>query len=354
MNDWGETMLYSASQNSRWVRSVAMIFCAFVAFSGIPAPGLAAPTLDELMADFGFGKDDVQRVRDGEMVKTTTKETSDREIATVMAFLAKAPVKKIISAFEAGMFFHYDPQVQASVEIRGDGTLDDFKSLVLQPGGGKETQRYLDAAPGSTLNLSNSEIAAFQALRESGTAAQPQVEQALRQMLLARYQAYRLQGLAGIAPYARGEDEQTQPADSLRSATEAAQPLRKYVPSFYAVLTKYPAERPPGFIERFFWIRYAMDGRPNFTLRHRMALPVDQGYVVADREYYVGFDYNETQAIAGFLPIAEGTAAVYVDRTTTDQLGGFGASAKQAIGRSLLAKEFGEILQKVRVEIKDR
>jgi hypothetical protein len=74
------------------------------------AQALAAPTLDELMAAFGFGKDDVQRVRDGEMVKTTTKETSDREIATVMVFLVKAPVKTIISAFEAGMFFHYDPR----------------------------------------------------------------------------------------------------------------------------------------------------------------------------------------------------------------------------------------------------
>jgi hypothetical protein len=97
-----------------------------------------------------------------------------------------------------------------------------------------------------------------------------------------------------------------------------------------------------------------MDGRPNFTLRHRLAMPLDETYVVADREYYVGFDYNETQAIAGFLPIAEGTAAVYLDRTTTDQLGGFGASAKQAIGRSVLAKEIGEILQKVRVELKDQ
>jgi hypothetical protein len=350
----GEYMLYPASQNSRWVRSVALIFCALIAFNGMAPAALAAPTLDRLMADFGFHKDDVQRVHDGEMVKTTTKETSDREIATVMVFLVKAPVKTILSAFEAGMFFHYDPQVQASVEINGDGALEDFKSLVLEPGGDKEAQRYLDAAPGSTLNLSTSEIAAFRALRASGTTGQPQVEQQLRQMLLARYRAYRSQGLEGIAPYARGEDEQTQPAEALRSATQFAKALNKYAPSFYAVLLKYPQEQPPGLSERFFWLRYAMDGRPNFTLRHRLAMPIDETYVVADREYYVGFDYNETQAIAGFLPIAEGTAVVYEDRTTTDQLGGFAASGKQAIGRSILAKEIGDILQKVRVELKDR
>ena len=346
-------MLYSASQNGRG-RAVAIIFCAFLALSCTAAPALAAPTLDELMADLGFGKDDVRRVQDGEMVKTTTKETSDREIATVMVFLLKAPVKKVISAFEVGMFFRYDPQVQDSVEVHGNGTLEDFKSLVLAPGGDKETQRYLDAAPGDTLNLSSSEIAAFQALRASGTAGQPQVEQAIRQMLLARYRAYRSQGLEGIAPYARGENEQTQPAEALRSATGIAKTLNKYAPSFYAVLMKYPQEQPPGLSERFFWLRYAMDGRPNFTLRHRLAMPLDDAYVVADREYYVGFGYNETQALAALLPIAEGTAAVYVDRTTTDQLGGFGASAKQAIGRSVLAKQIGEIFQKLRGELKDQ
>ena len=43
-----------------------------------------------------------------------------------------------------------------------------------------------------------------------------------------------------------------------------------------------------------------------------------------------------------------------MDRTTTDQLGGFGASAKQAIGESVLAKQIGQIFQKVRVELKDQ
>jgi hypothetical protein len=336
-----------ARTDRSFVRRFAVALCTFFVFGGMAAPAIAQPTLEQLMADFGFSKDDLQRVYNGEMVKTTTQETSDREIAAVIVFLIKAPTKELIGSFEVGTFFHDDPQVQASVEIRGDGTLDDFKSLVLQPGGAKETQRYLDAAPGTTLNLSNSEIAGFQALRESGTATQAQVEQAIRQMLLTRYQTYRSQGLAGIAPYARGDGQETQPANALRSATEVSR-AKKYVPPFYAVLKNYPKERPPELIERFFWIRYAMDGRPNFTLRHRMAMPIADGYVIADREYYVGFDYNETQAIAAMLPVKEGTAAFYVNRTTTDQLGGFAASAKQAIGRSVLAKQLGDIFQKLR------
>lgn len=335
-----------------WGRLTASAFCASVVLGGAGTHATAAPTVDEVMADFAFSKDDVQRVRNGELVKTTTTETSDREIAAVMVFLVKAPVQKLISSFEVGSAFRNDPQVQLATEIKGEGTLDDFKGIVLQPGADKETQRYLNATPGDTLNLSSPEIASFQALKSGGAAGQPQVEEALRKMLLARYQAYRSQGLAGIAPYVRGKDKQSEASDALRRATEAAKGVKKYALAFYDALMNYPQGKPAGLTERFFSIRYAMGGRPNFTLRHRLAMPVDEAYVAADREFYVSHDYNETQAVAGLLPVADGTVVVYLNRTTTDQLGGFGASAKQAIGRTLMAKQISEIFEKARAGLK--
>jgi len=309
------------------------------------------PTLDELMADFAFSKDDVQRVRNGELVNTTTKETSDRELAAVMVFLVKAPVQKLIASFKAGPSSRNDPQVQSATEISGEGTLDDFKAVVLQPGGDKETQRYLNAAPGDTLNLSVTEIATFAALK-GGSAGQPQVEEALRRTLLARYQAYRSQGLGGIAPYARGKDKQSQAADDLRRATEAAKGIKKYAATFSDVLMNYPQGIPAGLTQHFFCIRYAMSGRPNFALRHRLAMPLEDAYVIADRDFYVSSGYNDTQAVAGLLPVENGTVVVYLNRTTTDQLGGFGASAKQAIGRGMMAKQISEIFEKARAGFK--
>jgi hypothetical protein len=330
-------------------RVAASVLLTVVMLCGTGTRTMAVPTLDELMADFGFSADDVQRVRKGEMVKNKVKETSDRELAGVMVFLVKAPAQTLVSAFEVGKGFRNDPQVQAAIEIRGEGTLEDFKAVVLQPGGDKETQRYLAAAPGDTLNLSAPEIAAFQALKGSAGAGQPQVEAELRRMLLARYQAYHAKGLSGIAPYVRGTDKQSQPADELRRATEASKGLKKYTPAFYDVLLNYPQAKPAGLEERFFCIRYALSGRPNFTLRHRLAMPVDGGaYVAADREFYVSHDYNETQAIGALLPVENGTVVTYVNRTTTDQLGGFGASTKQSIGRSMMAKQIGAIFEKSR------
>ncbi len=323
--------------------SVGLMLCA------ANTPARAVPTVDELMADFDFSKDDVQRVRNGELVKTSTKETSERELAVVMVFLVKTPVQKLLASLKGGPSSRYDSQIQAVTEISAEGAFVNPKAVVLQPGSEKETKRYLGAEPGDELNLSTAEIATFAAAKGAG---QPQVEDAVRQMLLARYQAYRSQGLAGIAPYARGKDKQSQPADDLRRATGAAKGLKKYAPAFYEVLMNYPQGTPPDLTQQFFCIRYAMSGRPNFALRQRLAMPLENAYVLADRDFYVSHEYNDTQAIGALLPVESGTVVMYLNRTTTDQLGGFGASAKQAIGRNMMAKQLSEIFEKARAGVK--
>ncbi len=334
------------------VAAIAFSVLATLSFTG--ATAFAAPTLDEVAADFGLSKDDVQRVHNGELVNTTTKETSDRELAVVMVFLVKAPVQKLLTSFKGGPSPRNDPQVQSVTEINAEGTFAESKSVVFQPGGDKETQRYLNAAPGDILNLSIAEIATFAALKAAGGAGQPQVEDAVRQLLLARYQAYRDRGLAGIAPYARGKDTGAQPADDLRRGTEAAKGIKKYAPAFYEVLMNFPQNIPAGLTQHFFCIRYAMSGRPNFALRQRLAMPVDDAYVFADRDFYVSSGYNDTQAVAGLLPVENGTVVVYLARATTDQLGGFGASAKQSIGRGVMAKQISQIFERARAGLKSQ
>jgi hypothetical protein len=313
-------------------RGAAIAFSTLVTLSLTYAPAFAVPTLDEVADDFGLSKDDLQRVRNGELVNTTTKETSDRELAVVIVFLVKVPVQKVVGSFKDGPSSSNDPQIQSVTEISAEGALADLNAVVLQPGGKKETQRYLNGAAGDTLNLSIGEIAStFVALKASGTAGQPQVEDAVRQLLLSRYQAYRDQGLAGIAPYARAEGTESQPADDLRRGTEAAKGIKKYAMAFYDFLMNFPQDLPAGLTQHFFCIRYAMSGRPNFVLRQHLAMPIDDAYVVADRDFYVSNGYNDTQIVAGLIPIENGTVVVYLARANTDQLGGFGASVKRSI-----------------------
>lgn len=316
-----------------------------LALSLLAVPAWAMPSASDIATAIGLGPDDVARVQNGEMVTLSPPETSERELAVGMVFFVKAPPATVVQQFRRGGDLKQDPNLRGSYPIDGPGTLGDFAPLQLAPNGADEAKRWLDAAPGDTVNLSDAEIAAFRALPR--TASQADVEVQIRRMLLARLQAYRQRGLAGIAPYARAGDERDV-AGALQASTSASPVLAKFAPAFRTVLLGYPGGETSGLEEQYYWLAYDLDDRPNLTLRHRLAQPVGAGYVVADREFYVSQGYNEMQAIAGFLPADGGTIVFYATRTSTDRAGGFGSSAKHAIGRKLMAREIEAIFEKAR------
>ena len=70
--------------------------------------------------------------------------------------------------------------------------------------------------------------------------------------------------------------------------------------------------------------------------------------IVIQRQFYVARSYNVEQAIAGFFPVPQGTLVVYGNHTFTDQVTGFGGSAKQSIGRRVMGGKLKELFEKAR------
>jgi len=303
-------------------------------------------TIDQIVADLDLPAESAARVRRGEMVHSDPEESSERELGVDLVFLVRQPAAEVVNAFRSAVDLKSDPQLSTSVPIDGPGTLADFSALTLEPDGAAETRRYLAASTGETLNLSADEIQAFTALAADG-AGQSQVEAELRRLLLARYQAYRQYGLAGMAPYQR-RGGPFEPAGELRRATAAARPLQQHAPAMQKLLLSYPDGKPAGLEEHFYWLRYVLDGRPNYTLRHRLAAPIGDVFVTADREFYVSHGYNTSQAYAGLVPVPEGTLVVYRSRVSTDQLAGFGSSVKKGIGRGVMTKQITDIFERSR------
>lgn len=160
-------------------------------------------TVDQVMADLNLPADAAARLRHGEILHSDPQESSDRELGVDLTFLVQQPLAEVLKAFRTLVDLKANPQLSASVQIRGPGNAADFASLVLEPGGAAEANRYLAASPGDTLNLSADEIQAFNALASAGDDPKPQVEEQLKRLLLARYQAYLARGLGGMAPYER-------------------------------------------------------------------------------------------------------------------------------------------------------
>jgi len=100
-----------------------------------------------------------------------------------LTFLVEQPVPEVVQAFRAAVDLKADPHLSASVPIRGPGTTADFASLVLEPGGAAEANRYLDAGPGDTLNLSAD--AALTGSERAGIGARLQSESSKTMILCA-------------------------------------------------------------------------------------------------------------------------------------------------------------------------
>ena len=305
--------------------------------------------LDDLLRSVGFTVADIREVHRGTLVKTVTESTCDRELAVKFAFFVKAPVCQLRESFMTTTKTpEKDPSVLQSQVIQETGTLDDFADLVLEPNGTAMTKEYLNATRGATLNLSTTEIDSCRALQKGHTKDQERVVQHVREILLNRYRAYREHGLNGILPYARSGGKDYDSGEELRHKTQLAEILQRESPSFHKHLLEYPHFRPEGLEESYSWVNYKIDDKPTIVLIHRMSLCEGNVYVFSERHFYVSRSHNSVHGIGGAFPVENGTVLAYVQRTSTDQVAGFGRSTKRAIGARMMASKVAENFERAR------
>jgi hypothetical protein len=303
------------------------------------------PEAKALLAEFGLDASQIEQVMAGQMVTGAIKPASDRELVAALAFKVKTPPAELVKALKGGLNTRVDDQTIAAGVFTGDGSEADLAKLTLAPDPPARAKAYVEAKPGGSLNLSKEEIAAFNALGAPDPAG---VTKALHAQLLARYRAYKSKGLAGIAPYALDGGKQRSPGDELRTATQGSKALQKYVPSAYKMLLDYPSSKPAGTEEVFRWTLLEAHGEPTVTLTHAAYIPDGQSWLVVQRMFYVSTGFNAEQAVAALMPSEGGTVVIYGNRTSTDQITGFGGSAKRSIGSKVLAGQLEDLFKKGR------
>jgi hypothetical protein len=316
-------------------------------------PALAARTGDDVLKTLPISDSQKQDVLNGEVVKWTTMEAGERELAVGIVMLMKATPEKVAQLFRGAEGYKLIDAVTAHGSISGKGTEADFANLVLEPNGEKEAGRYLDAEPGEDLNLDKKEIAAFQALKtksKDGGGNQKAVEALIRKNFLARLQAYQAKGLAGMSPYERGDNEERMSNQEILLSVDANKITAKFHPKFSEVLHNYPSADMTGVEESFFWLNIEVFSRPLLVLSHRMLYKDGNGYMASDRHFYTSHEYNTLQAVGGVWPKGDSSLLVYLYRISTDQVGGFGSSMKHPVSRALMGPYIVELFEKIRAQ----
>ena len=328
------------------VRAVAAgVVPLMLALLVAPAAPAAPPTAEEVLEKMGFDDDAKKKVMAGEFVRIDAKPSTDREISVSMAFLVKVPPNAFLEDALAGMLMDVDPDSKAHGKIEGEPAVAQLTGLKLNADAAKKWRK---ASPGSDMNLSHAEYQAMAGLDKM--AERSEVEVKLRELMVNRLKAYQKNGLAGIAPYDRGDGKTLAGGDELKSATQAQAEmgLKKLAPDFYEVLSGYPAAKPSK--EVFRWQSYEAHGTPVVILTHGFSVTLGDVIVVCQRQFYVSGSYNVEQATAGFFPVNEGTLVTYTNRTSSDQVSGFGGGGKRAIGRKLMGKQLEDVFHKMRTK----
>lgn len=314
---------------------------------------LAAPTADDIMKALPLSDSQKEDVLNGEVVKWTTKEAGERELAVGIIMLMKAKPEKAAQLFRGAEGYKLIDAVTEHGVISGKGTEADFAKMVLEPNGKKEAGRYLDAEPGEDYNLDSKEISAFQALKaksKDGSGNQKAVEALIRRNFLVRLQAYQAKGLAGISSYERGDNEARLSSQEIRVSVDANTILPTLYPKFSEVLLNYPNTDMTGVEESFFWLNIEVFSRPLLVLSHRLLYQAGDSYIASDRHFYASHEYNSLQAVGGVWPKDGGSLLVYLYRVSTDQVGGFGSAMKHPISRALMGPYVEELFEKIRAQ----
>ena len=127
---------------------VGVLVCACLILGDLSSSALAVPTAEELLKALPLSDGEREDVLKGEIVRFTTEEGSDRELALGAVMLLRKVPENLVPLFREAVIFKLIGAVTAFGEISDKATVGDFAGVKLEPNGEEEAKRYLGAEPG--------------------------------------------------------------------------------------------------------------------------------------------------------------------------------------------------------------
>lgn len=273
----------------------------------------------------------------GELVTVASDgrfEVEKEEIAAAQIMYLPVKVADVAALLRENRFHERATRFQ---ELR---TADD--QVIIVSLDDKAAKKLKKADPGDDVNFSAAEFKLIAA------GADPTAT--LNAILTARYKAYRLSGLQGIAQYQR-KKESINVAEFLEESIKEGKVLPKYFPEFYAAILDYP-NKGQSLQHRLFAVANDVEGEPQYLLTHWIIESADTHVLVLQRHFYVNHTYDTLQMMLMCLQYGDGVLVTMLNETFTEKVAGFASGMAHNIGRGRLADAIAETFELIKTAVK--
>jgi hypothetical protein len=297
---------------------------------------------------------EIGKLEDGGVIAYSDKayESNKRELSADAMILIKTDLDAVerVLTEEATLV-----PAKAIVDYGIVNSEADFSGVKFTDNEFAEVEKMFNAKAGKGLNFSDAEIAL---LRERLASHQNSdragkiaaASDAMREILVGRYNAYQANGLDGIEPYSRSTRKKIDIGKEIRLTTETFQPFADDFPEFYRVMHDYPAGAE--CCDHYFrWLKVRIKKRHTFTLAHMMIQKTDDYILATERYYFASNTLNSLQVTLSWLKYDEDTYMGLAMSASTDVLDSMMGRMLRPIGRNMAKDMVSDLMQDVKADL---
>jgi hypothetical protein len=328
-----------------------------VLFILVAGPSLADTlTGQEVLDGLDVPQSDRQALESGEILTYDGEayENNDRELSADAIVLVDRSLSEVVAQVRDVDSIIPIKYLTDHADIE---TVDDFAGVSYTVDEIKEVDQLLNARQGKDLNLSDDEIAMLQQvgiasrkLDDAGRAVA--ASNAIRKILIGRYQAYMERGLNGIPEYRRSKKKTVNIGDELKLTTETFEPFSPDFPAYYRAMRNFP-DGADCCEHVFRWLKVKINKRPAFALSHTFFRKTDDMLIITERHFYVTHTINSVQVTVSWIPYDENTYMGLAVSASTDILESLIGRALKPLGRNKARDMVAEVLDDMRTEFQE-
>ena len=331
------------------------LFGTFIIYSCLfTTSGRAQVTGEDILQGMGISETEIESLESGGVLAYSDKfyENSPRELAADAIILVNNDLSAVHAALKGATTLIPAKRMVDHGEIV---TATDFSGLKYDDEDFDEVQRLFAAQPGKEFNFSAAEFTTLQGLlrphrkanRENKIAV---ASDAIREIMIGRYNQYRAAGLNGISEYKRSRRKQIDVGRELLLTTETFEPFANDFPDFFHVMKNFPDGTD--CCENYFrWLKVEIRDRPIFALSHTIIQETDDFVLYTERHYFVNNTLNSIQITLGWVPYGEGTYMGIAMSASADILDSMMGRMLRPLGRNKAKDLVIDVMQEIRDDL---